>query len=99
MTTLPSRQASRARTRAGGDVRERRGRRRTRPTSEGRVTPRTPTNDASPAPFATRSGPGGVPASTGLLVQLGALRFVAGQADVLAAVTVEWFDKRHWGDA
>jgi hypothetical protein len=37
--------------------------------------------------------------SPALLAQLDTLRFAAGEADVLASVTVEWFDRRGWGDA
>jgi hypothetical protein len=37
--------------------------------------------------------------STALLAQLDALRFASGEADVLAAVAVEWFDSRDWSDA
>ena len=33
-----------------------------------------------------------------LIAKLDSLRFAAGEADVLAAVTVEWFDGRDWGD-
>src|SRR5206468_1022865 len=46
-----------------------------------------------------RSAADGASTSTALLAQLDTLRFAAGEADVLAAVTVEWFDSRGWIDA
>jgi hypothetical protein len=62
------------------------------------MTASTRTDDV-PAPISgAPADPGRVPASTDVAVRLDALRVAAGEADVLATVTVDWFDNGDWGD-
>lgn len=64
------------------------------------MTAHTRTDNAPSAPTpGALSAPNGTSTSTALLAQLDALRFAAGEADVLAVVTLEWFDSRGWTDA